>query len=63
MTGSADPGIVEVAASNVLNARTAGARGVMIRLGRNAQGATLGRMLARMAPVWDVETRIIPSSA
>lgn len=63
MTGSAVPGIVEVAVSNVLNAWTAGARGVMIRLGGNAQGATLGRMLARMAHAWDVEMQIIPSSA
>ena len=63
MTGSAGPAIVEVAVSNVLNAWTAGARGVMIRLGGNALDATLGRMLARMAHAWDVEMRIIPNSA
>jgi hypothetical protein len=62
VTGSADPAIVEVAVSNVLNAWTAGARSV-IRMGGNALGATLGRMLARMAHAWDAEMQIIPSSA
>ena len=62
MTGSAVPAIIVVAVSNAFNAWKAGVRSV-IRLGDNAQGATQGHMLGRMAAALDAEMLIMPNSA
>jgi hypothetical protein len=60
--GSAVPAIVVAAVSHALNARTAGAKGV-IRLVRCAQGAYRGRISVRMGDAWDAAMLIILSSA
>ena len=63
MIGSAVPAIVVEAVSYALNVRTAGAKGVIRRLGRCAQGANWGRISVRMGAAWGAATLIILSSA
>ena len=63
MIGSAVPDIVVAEVSHALNARTAGAKGVIRRLGRCAQGAKRGHMQVQMGAAWGAEMLIILSSA